>query len=64
MDNIDLIIKKLERIENEIHNLKFFLKQSQKPLKLGGIWIRSHITENIIEEAKSSLFKSTFTKDL
>ncbi|MFQ5822734.1 MAG: hypothetical protein ACE5JB_01615 [bacterium] len=49
MGNVDLIIKKLEKIENEIHTLKFSLKQSQKPLKLGGIWTKSHI---IIETTK------------
>ncbi|MFQ5863688.1 MAG: hypothetical protein ACE5IW_00505 [bacterium] len=64
MDNVDLVIKKLEKIENEINALKFSLKQSQKPLKLGGIWTRIDITENDIEEAKRSLFKSKLTKDI
>lgn len=54
------IVQELEKIESEIHNLKVKLKAQSKPLKLEGIWKGIEISEEDIDEAKKSLFKTAY----
>ena len=55
-----LISRKIENIENELHNLRniFIIKSKNNTISLKGISNGVKITEKEILDAKKSLFKS------
>ncbi len=63
MEDIIVIIKKLEKIESEVIRLKKTIKNKQQPLKLGGIWAGIEVSAEDFESAKKSLFKITQTME-
>jgi hypothetical protein len=49
------LVQKLEKLEQELHDLKLKLASQTPPLKLEGIWQGIEITDEDIAEAKKSL---------
>ncbi len=56
MQDTGKILKKLDKIEQELVGIKRHLKQSRTPLQLGGIWSGHEITKDEIVESRESLF--------